>query len=232
MAATAGVADFNGCQIIGPAGSYTITATDTSDPTVASATSNPPFNITFGAPDQLAFTIQPGGGKNGAAWTTQPAVTIQDSGGNTVATSTDTITLAIASPLGNGATLTCTGGLSVAATAGVADFNGCQIIGPAGSYTITATDTSDPTVAEPPATHPSISPSVPPTSWPSPSNPAAAQNGAAWTTQPAVDHPGQRRQHRRHLHRHHHPGHRLPARQRRHPHLHRRPLRGRHQRRS
>ena len=41
------------------------------------------------------------------------------------------------------ASLTCNGGsASMAATAGVAGFSGCQIVGPAGTYTLTATDST------------------------------------------------------------------------------------------
>ncbi len=61
---------------------------------LTTATSNA-FNITVGAAAKLAFTTQPGGGANGTAWTTQPAVTIEDAGGNTVTTATNAITLAI-----------------------------------------------------------------------------------------------------------------------------------------
>ena len=95
--------------------------------------------MTLGAATQLAFTTQPGGGANGAAWTTQPVVTVEDVGGNTVTSATATVTLAIATQPGSGATLTCTGTRSRRAS-GVATFAGCQITGKAGSYTLTATD--------------------------------------------------------------------------------------------
>ncbi len=62
-------------------------------------------------------------------------VTVEDSGGNPVPTSTDTITLLIASPPGSGATLTCDAN-PMPATGGVAAFTGCQIIGYPGSYTL------------------------------------------------------------------------------------------------
>src|SRR5204863_962858 len=42
------------------------------------------FNITVGPAAKLAFTTQPGNGTGGTAFTTQPAVTLQDAGGNTV----------------------------------------------------------------------------------------------------------------------------------------------------
>ncbi len=138
VAAIAGVATFSGCQIVGPAGTYTLAATDSTSGSVAPATSVV-FTITVGAPTHLAFTAPPGGGPSGVAWATQPVVTIEDSGGNTVTTSADTISLAITG--GPSANFTCDGGPpSVAATAGVATFRGCQIAGPAVFYTIAASD--------------------------------------------------------------------------------------------
>ena len=96
--------------------------------------------ITIGAASQLAFTTQPGGGANGATWTTQPVVTVQDAGGNTVTTSTDSITLAITTQPGSGARSACTTNPQ-SASGGVASFAGCKITGKAGSYTLTATAT-------------------------------------------------------------------------------------------
>ena len=143
MGAIGGKASFSGCQIIGPIGNYTLTAS-ANDPvqgalTPATSTS---FPVAVGAPNKLVFSTQPGDGQNGAALSTQPAVTIEDSGGNKVPASTDTITLT-STPGPPGATLTCTGGTSMAATAGVATFSDCQIVGPKGSYTLTATDAAD-----------------------------------------------------------------------------------------
>jgi hypothetical protein len=137
IAAPGGVAAFAGCKIVGPVGNYSLTATDTADG-LAPLTSGS-FAIAVGPPDHLAFTTVPGGGPSGAVWAVQPAVTIEDIGGNTVTTSTDTVSLAITS--GPSATFTCNGGPpSVAATAGVATFSGCQITGPPVFYTITASD--------------------------------------------------------------------------------------------
>ena len=97
------MATFAGCKITGKAGSYTLTATPP-----AGLGHQHAFNISVGAATQLAFTTQPDGGANGAAWTTQPVVTVEDSGGNTVTTATNPVTLAIATQPGSGATLACT----------------------------------------------------------------------------------------------------------------------------
>ncbi len=135
VTASAGVAAFAGCKITGKAGSYTLKATDG---TFTSATSST-FSVTAGAAAQVAFTTQPGGGANAAAWSTQPKVSVEDSGGNVVTGNSSAVTLAIASQPGSGATLSCTTN-PVTASAGVASFAGCKITGKAGSYTLKATD--------------------------------------------------------------------------------------------
>jgi Spherulation-specific family 4 len=134
VTATAGIAAFAGCKITGMAGSYTLTATDGSLTAATSGT----VSVTAGAAAQLAFTSQPGGGANGAAWSAQPLVAVQDSAGNLVTGSSASVTLAIASQPGTGATLSCTKN-PVAATAGIASFAGCKITGEAGNYTLKAT---------------------------------------------------------------------------------------------
>ena len=93
---------------------------------------------------KVAFTTQPVGGVGeGVSFPTQPVVKVQDAAGATDAADTSTVTLAIASGPGGGV-LSCTGGLSKAAVAGVATFSGCQITGTpgAGTYTLSATDGS------------------------------------------------------------------------------------------
>ena len=137
VAASAGVAAFAGCKIVGEAGSYTITATDGS---LTSATSSS-FGVTVGTAAKVVFTTQPGGGADGAVWSTQPKVSVEDSGGNVVTGNSSGVTLAIASQPGSGAALSCTK-ITVAASAGVAAFAGCKITGSAGTYTIKATDGS------------------------------------------------------------------------------------------
>src|SRR6185503_12085697 len=105
-AAIAGVASFsaNGLKIDKIGTGYTLTATDGS---LTSGTSSP-FNITVGAAAKLAFTTQPGGGTGGTAWTTQPVVTVQDAGGNTVTGNSSTVTLAIGNNAGPGGVLSGT----------------------------------------------------------------------------------------------------------------------------
>lgn len=92
------------------------------------------FTITASAA-KLAFTTQPGAGVAGSALAAQPVVAVQTSSNATVTSDSSTsVTLA----LNGSGTLTCTGGLSKTAAAGVATFAGCSVT-PAGTgYTITA----------------------------------------------------------------------------------------------
>jgi hypothetical protein len=131
--AVAGVATFAGCRVSRP-GTYTFTATDGS---LTSATSSS-FVIAAGTAAQVVFSTQPGTGTGGSSLATQPVVTVQDAGGNTVTTDTSTVTLALTTP--GGATLACTANPQTA-VAGVATFAGCKV-DKAGTYTLTATDGS------------------------------------------------------------------------------------------
>ncbi len=132
VSAVNGVATFSGLSIDKAGTGYTLTAASSG---LTGATSGT-FNITFAAASQLVFTTQPGGGTSGAAWTTQPVVTVLDAFGNTVTNSTVSITLAIASNPGGG-TLTCTANPKAAAS-GVDAFAGCRISKGGLAYTLTA----------------------------------------------------------------------------------------------
>ena len=133
QAASAGVATFSGCAINAVGTGYTLHAADGGF-IVANSTA---INITLGPASKLSFTSQPGGGANGATWANQPAVTVEDAGGNPVTTATNSVSLTIASQPGTGAALACTTN-PVNATTGVATFSGCQVVGKIGSYTLTA----------------------------------------------------------------------------------------------
>ena len=117
-----GVATFAGCKI-DKAGTYTLTASATG---LTSATQS--LTVAVGTATKLGFTTQPGNATVTQAFGTQPVVAVQDAGGNTVtsgASATATITLSIGANPGAG-TLTCTGGLSKVAVAGVATFAGAR----------------------------------------------------------------------------------------------------------
>ncbi len=129
--AVAGVAAFAGCRI-DRSGTYTLTAVS-SGLTTAVSTS---FTISVGPATKLAFTTQPSGAVRNIAFATQPFVTVQDAGGNTVTTSGPSVTLAITPPTG-GAVLTCTANPR-STSSGIAIFSGCRV-NLAGTYTLTAT---------------------------------------------------------------------------------------------
>lgn len=138
-----GIATFAGCRIdrtspVSPANPYVIVASATGlSPAESTVTVNP------GAAVRLGFTAQPTAATSNQPFLVQPVVAVQDSLGNTVtsgALSTATVTLAIGfNPAGG--TLTCDGGLTRAAVAGVATFTGCRINNAGVGYTLTATAT-------------------------------------------------------------------------------------------
>jgi hypothetical protein len=138
LAASSGVAAFAGCNIDKSGSNYTLTATDGS---LTSAVSSA-ITITVGAAAQVTFTQQPAGAVALTAFTTQPQVTVQDAGGNTVTTNSSSVTLSITSGTGtSGATLSCTTN-PVAASSGVATFAGCKIDKWGTGYQLHATDGS------------------------------------------------------------------------------------------
>ncbi len=140
-----GVAAFTGCKIdkispTSPANPYKIVATATNQTALTSAESTN-VAIIAGAASKLGFTAQPNAGVASQAFPIQPVVAVQDAGGNTVTSgtnSTATVTLSLGAGAPVGAVLTCTGGNARTAVAGVATFSGCSI-NAAGTYTLVAT---------------------------------------------------------------------------------------------
>ncbi|MHA3703392.1 RHS repeat-associated core domain-containing protein [Jatrophihabitans sp. YIM 134969] len=130
-ASSGGLATFAGCSVDRTGTGYRLVATS-GTARVQSA----PFDVSVGPVSRLAFTTSPGGGTGGTAWSTQPTVTVQDAGGNTVATATPTIDLAVVDGTGSGA-LTCTA-TSLPAVRGVARFAGCAIDRTASAYRVRA----------------------------------------------------------------------------------------------
>jgi hypothetical protein len=131
-----GVATFSGCSInVGSASAYTLSAT--SNPAWSAAVSN---GFLVGATQNLAFTVQPGGGAAGAVWAQQPVVAVRNALSQVVTTDNSTVvTLSIGTNPAGG-TLFCTSGLSRTVVNGIATFFGCQInIGSLNFYTLRAT---------------------------------------------------------------------------------------------
>jgi type II secretory pathway pseudopilin PulG len=134
VAAVGGLASFAGCKIDKAGTGYTLTATDGALTSITTST----FNVTVGAATQLSFTTQPGNGSSATILSTQPVVTVQDAGGNTVTSSSASVTLAISSGTG---TLACTSNPH-SAVSGIDAFSGCKItLGTQGSFTLKATAT-------------------------------------------------------------------------------------------
>ncbi len=147
LTATAGVATFVGCKIdLASTTTYTLRATVTGGATAASSNA---FAITTGVAVRLAFTTQPSASTGGTAFGTQPAVAVQDAGGNTVVGNLSQVTLTITQPSNPvGAALTCIGGNPRTPVAGVASFTGCSINrASTTTYTLVATVTTGPTSA-------------------------------------------------------------------------------------
>jgi hypothetical protein len=97
------------------------------------------FNITAAAANKLAFTTDPSGGTGGIAWTTQPAVALQDQFGNTVTGTAQDVTLAIQNNAGPGGTMSGTTTVAVDTGTGVANFTGLSVDKAGTGYTLTAT---------------------------------------------------------------------------------------------
>ena len=117
-AATNGVAAFTGCSIDTAGTAYQLTASDDALTPADSAA----FDVTVGPASQLVFTTQPGDAAAGTAFGTQPVVTVEDAGGNTV-TSDTSIPSRWRSASGAGTLSGC----SETTTAGVGSFSGCSI---------------------------------------------------------------------------------------------------------
>lgn len=133
-AASNGVVTFSDLSIDKTGVGYKLTLTSTGLTSAVSGT----FNVNVGAPAKLGFTQQPSGAAAGIVWGTQPKVTIQDAFGNTVTTSSASVTLTITPGTGtSGAVLTCTANPK-AATSGVVTFAGCKINLAGNGYTVTA----------------------------------------------------------------------------------------------
>ena len=173
---SSGRATFSGCKIDKAGLGYRLTATVGGTVTVTSDA----FDVAVGAAAKIAFTGQPGGGAGGEAWEHQPAVSIQDAGGNLVSDASATVTLSRTSGQGSGE-LTCKD-LAVPTQHGVARFSDCAIDRTGTGYTLdadttsfgsTTSDSFDITTGDPAALRFSTQPS-------------GASAGSDFTTQPVV----------------------------------------------
>ena len=96
-----GIATFTGCSIDKIGNGYTLTANDGADGLPTSPPSLP-FNITAGPAAQLAFTTSPGTTVVGDPLSPNPAVAVEDAGGDLTTTNMGTVSLGIgAGPAGS-----------------------------------------------------------------------------------------------------------------------------------
>ena len=170
------MAAFSGCKIDKAGTGYTLTATDAGD---SLSKTSAAFDVTVGPAAQLVFTTQPGDGTGGSALSTQPTVTIEDAGGNTVTTDTNAITLAIGTNPSTGTLSGC----SASTVAGVAAFSGCKIDKAGTGYTLTATDATDSLSKTSAAFDVTVGPAA---QLVFTTQPSAAHGGSAFGTQPTV----------------------------------------------
>jgi hypothetical protein len=143
--ATNGLATFPNLGLTGAkdvAYTITYTATDTSGGGSTALSGTEALTVTTGPAVSLALTTESVGTASGAAFTTQPVVTLRDSGGNTVTTSTDSVTATVALAAG-GTGGSLVGTSRVALDSGVAAFTNLGLTGTAGTtYRITYTLTN------------------------------------------------------------------------------------------
>jgi hypothetical protein len=133
----AGIATFAGCAVT-PAGTgYRLAASATG---LAAATSTP-FDISPAAPlhPLLIVAASPGNSVAGVPFAQPPVIRVTDGAGATItAGSAANLPVTLALAPGSGATLTCSGGLTRWAAAGVAIFPGCAISAAGIGFTLTA----------------------------------------------------------------------------------------------
>ncbi len=141
-------------------------------------------SVTIYEATQLAFTTQPGNGTAGGPLAAQPVVELQDVLGNVVTTETSTVTLAIGTDAGPGATLS--GTPAQAAVAGVADYstNALSIDLVGSGYTLVASAGSLPGATS--AVFDVTSGAGAPAKLAFTTQPGGGANHAVWGTQPAV----------------------------------------------
>jgi hypothetical protein len=131
VATVNGVASFGTLFINATGAAYTLTATTTGLPSLASV----PFDIIPGPATRLAFTVQPTTTAAGAVITPAMQVSAQDAFGNLATGFTGTITLAIGTNPGGG---TLGGTTAVGAVNGVATFSTVSIDKSGVGYALTA----------------------------------------------------------------------------------------------
>lgn len=99
------------------------------------------FTVVSGTAASLAFINQPGNPVTGSSIPGPPSIALKDNFGNTVTSSTATVTIAIGTNPAGG---TLSGTTSINATSGIATFSNLMINQPGTGYTLTASSTGLP----------------------------------------------------------------------------------------
>src|SRR5262249_14982010 len=131
---TAGTGTFNATLVT--VGSQSITATDTVTASITGSQSG--ISVTGGGPSKLVFGVQPSTTAIGQPISPAVTVRVTDAGGNTIATDTSSVTLAIGTDPPGGTTLG--GTKTVAAVAGVATFSTLTLSKAGTGFVLHATD--------------------------------------------------------------------------------------------
>jgi hypothetical protein len=133
--ASGGVATFSNLSITSAGSNYTLTASTTGLPNATSAT----FNVAPGTATKLGFIVQPSTAAAGSNISPAVQVAMQDAFGNTVTSSSATISVAIENNPANGV---LAGSSPVATSSGVATFSNLWINKVGTGYTLAATATA------------------------------------------------------------------------------------------
>lgn len=144
-----GVAYFSGCSIDTPGTAYQLTASTMSwGSTQILYDQSLAFDITGGNyASQIMFNTQPMGATNGGnipssptgtPWTIQPSVALLNSTGKILTNDYSSIVSLSIAPGSPSGSLYCASGTSVQVAAGIAYFQGCQIVGPGNGYRLNA----------------------------------------------------------------------------------------------
>lgn len=131
----AGQGTYTDLVLTGPAGSYSLVF---SSPGLQGIVA--PIQLSAGAPAGITLTTPPSASaKNDEVFSTQPAVTVTDAGGNPMSGIQVTVSIATAPPPTNPPTSTPVLGGTLSATtnaSGVAAFTNLEIVGPVGDYSL------------------------------------------------------------------------------------------------
>lgn len=137
VAAVNGVATFSAVSINDPANGYTLIAHTTFAAGTNVNVTSAPFDMVIGPAVRLGFIEQPVTTTPGAYLNPTVTIAVQDVGGNTVGTATNSVTIS----LGNAGSAALSGTTTVTAMIGIASFSDLSIDNAGAGYTLIASST-------------------------------------------------------------------------------------------